>query len=106
MRKNEQSRILTGLGRSIVINYFHDGRKRNLDDLAVRPFNFECRRREGLSCLHAPHNAPHAMTVVGDDFDIPWPYNGWSADRALVISIPPSIFTGILHDYTWLGLHS
>jgi hypothetical protein len=62
---------LRGLGRAIMIDYFHYGGKRNLDDLAVCPFNLECRRREGLSCLHAPHNAPHAMTVVGDDFDIP-----------------------------------
>lgn len=58
-------------GRSIVIDYFDDGRKRNLNNFAIGPFNFDGRRREGESCLHAADNTTHTMTVAGDDFDIP-----------------------------------
>jgi hypothetical protein len=40
-----------------------DRRKRYLDDLAIGAFDLYAWSGEGLSGLHAPDNAPHALAV-------------------------------------------
>lgn len=47
-----------------------DRGKGYLDDLAVRAFYLHAWGGEGLSGLHAPDNAPHALSVNRHDLDI------------------------------------
>jgi hypothetical protein len=54
----------------IVIDDFHDCRKRDFDDLAVGAFHFHARRRQRLSCLHTADNAPDARAFTRNDFDV------------------------------------
>src|SRR6266850_3645143 len=61
--------LLLATHRVVVFN-LGDGRKGYLDDLAVRAFYLHARGSECLSGLHAPDNAPHALSVNRHDLDI------------------------------------
>ena len=54
----------------VVVFDLGDRRKGYLDYLAVRAFYLHARGGECLSGLHAPDNAPHALTVNRHDLDI------------------------------------
>ena len=88
-----------------MVDDFHDGCKRNLNDLAIRPFNFERRCRKGLSRLHAAHNAPDAMTVAGNNFDIALAIQ-WLQGYESFCDFHKPQSKQDFPDYTWSGSHS
>ena len=62
-------RLLVTAHRVVVFN-LGDRRKGYLDDLAVRALYLHAGGGECLGGLHAPDNAPHALTVNRHDLDI------------------------------------
>ncbi len=49
---------------------FGDRRERNLHDLAIGAFDLDARSRQCLCGLHTANDAPNAIAVNRDDFDI------------------------------------
>ena len=62
--------MMNSAKRVLVVDDFDDRGERNFHDLAIGPFNFYTGRCQCLSSLHAAHNAPYAMSVIRNDFDI------------------------------------
>lgn len=54
----------------VVVFYFGDFGKWDLDDLAIGTFNFDARSCQGLGGFHAPNCAPHSLAVECYDLNI------------------------------------
>jgi hypothetical protein len=54
----------------VVMDDLFDSSEWNLDDCAVRLFNFDTRRCESLSGLKAAYEPTHAPTIGGYNLDV------------------------------------
>jgi hypothetical protein len=72
--KNTRSRCLFAVcllpGDGVMVFYFGDLRKWDLNYLAIRAFHFDAGCGQRLSSLHAFYNAAHALAVNHHDFNI------------------------------------